>query len=117
MSAVSRVGGQANEQWLFTIAGNANEPIELRGVALSRLARKDVPLADLLRLYDALQERELCEHLISAFGRRKEPEATDKLLEIARSGTDPQLRRAAIAVLTRKNDPRTTKLLMEILDK
>ena len=48
---------------------------------------------------------------------RKEPEATDKLIEIARTGTDPQLRRLAINYLTRKNDPRTQKLLLEIVDK
>jgi hypothetical protein len=39
------------------------------------------------------------------------------LLEIAKTGTDPDMRRYAIAVLSRKNDPRTRKLLLEIIDK
>ena len=40
-----------------------------------------------------------------------------KLLEIARNGTDPNLRRAAISALSRKNDPRTTRLLLELVEK
>ena len=44
-------------------------------------------------------------------------EATDKLLDIARTGTDPDMRRYAISALSRKNDPRTKKLLLEIIDK
>jgi len=55
--------------------------------------------------------------LIGLYARRDEPEATDKLLEIARSGTDPDMRRYAISMLSRKNDPRTKKLLLEIIDK
>jgi HEAT repeat protein len=57
------------------------------------------------------------EQLISALGRRKEPESTDKLLEIARNSTDPDMRRLAINNLSRKNDPRATKLLMELIEK
>jgi hypothetical protein len=67
-------------------------------------------------MYDAVEERELRERMIQIFGRRTEPQATDKLLEIARGGTDPRLRRSAIAALTKKNDPRTQKLLLEIID-
>ena len=49
--------------------------------------------------------------------QREEPAATDKLLEIARGGTDPNLRRQAISALARKNDPRTTKLLLDLVEK
>jgi HEAT repeat protein len=57
------------------------------------------------------------EELINALSNRAEPESTDKLIEIVKTGTDPQLRRQAISALTRKKDPRTTRLLMELLDK
>ena len=42
---------------------------------------------------------------------------TDKLLDIVKTGTDPQLRSRAISALTSKKDPRTLRLLMEIIDK
>jgi HEAT repeat protein len=61
--------------------------------------------------------RPLREEIVNALADRKEPEATDKLIEIAKSGTDPQVRRSAISALTRKGakDPRTEKMLLELI--
>lgn len=115
--AVASIEGRENEQWLMSIAQNNDEAMEFRAEALGRIARSSaITIPELGRMYDAMGTRALREQLISAFARRKEPEATDKLIEIARSGTDPHLRRHAIAALTRKNDPRTTKLLLEIIE-
>ena len=41
----------------------------------------------------------------------------DKLIEIAKSGTDPSMRREAINALSRSKDPRAAKLLLELIDK
>ena len=54
---------------------------------------------------------------MSQLANREEPAATDKLIEIARSGTDPVIRRQAISALARKKDPRTTKLLLDLVEK
>jgi HEAT repeat protein len=54
---------------------------------------------------------------VSQLANRDDVAATDKLIEIARSGTDPELRRMAIQALARKNDPRSTKLLLEMVEK
>ena len=58
-----------------------------------------------------------CWQLISALAGRKELEATDKLIDIAKNSTDLEMRRLAINYLSRKNDPRATKLLMELIEK
>ena len=76
-----------------------------------------MPIADVSRMYDAADSRSLREQLIAALGSRKEPEATDKLIDIAKNSTDPEMRRQAIYYLSRKNDPRATKLLMELIEK
>jgi len=115
--AVSRVGGNDNDQWLLTIVGNQNEPVEVRAMALRYAGRSTIPIADLARMYDVAGDRPLREQLIRLYAERPEPEATDKLFAIARTGTDPDLRRYAISALARKNDPRTKKLLVEIIDK
>jgi HEAT repeat protein len=116
VSAVSRVGGEQNEQWLMSLAKNEDESIEVRTNALRYVARS-ADIGTLNKFYDGLSARPLREEVINALGNRKEPEATDKLFEIARSGTDPQVRRSAINTLTRKSekDPRTSKLLLDIL--
>lgn len=115
VAALVRMGGSDNQQWLLALARNADEPVELRGYALRWTARSNVPIGDAVKLYDAVAERYLREQLIEVYGYRKEPEATDKLIEIVKTGTDPSLRRRAINALSRKNDPRTTRLLMEII--
>jgi len=117
INAAARLGGVDNEQWLANLVKNANEPPQLRAAALNRLGRTTLPIAEFSKMYDAATERGIREQVMNVLAYRKEPEATDKLIEIARTGTDPQLRRLAINYLTRKNDPRTQKLLLEILDK
>jgi HEAT repeat protein len=54
--------------------------------------------------------------IINVLANRKEPEATDKLVDIVKNSTVSQLRMQAINGLSRKNDPRTVQLLNEILD-
>jgi HEAT repeat protein len=116
VSAVARIGGDQNEQWLMTLAKNEDESVEVRQSALRTVARA-ADIASLGKFYDGVSARPLREEIINVLGDRKEPEATDKLIEIARNGTDPQVRRDAINALTRKKDPRTTKLLLELISK
>lgn len=114
---IGRIEGSENKAWLTALIRNDAEPIGMRSEALSRFGRSsEVSIRELVSLYDGLAARELREQLISTYARRKEPEATDKLLDIAKTGTDPHLRRMAISALTRKNDPRTTQLLLEIIE-
>ncbi len=113
-AAVARIGGEQNEQWLMSLAKNEDESIDVRENALRYVART-ADIASLNKFYDGVSARSLREAIINALGNRKEPEATDKLIDIAKNGTDPQVRREAINTLTRKNDPRTTKLLLELI--
>jgi HEAT repeat protein len=115
--AASRIGGGDNDQWLLSIVRNQSESADVRAVALRAAGRSAIPMADLAKMYDVAADRPLREQLIRLYAERNEPEATDKLLEIARTGTDPDMRRYAISALSRKNDPRTKKLLLEIIDK
>ena len=114
---MARIGGNDNDQWLLSVVRNGNEPVDVRAMALSYAGRSTIPIADLLRMYDVAGDRPLREQLISLYAQRPDPQATDKLLEIARTGTDPDMRRYAISALSRKNDPRTKQLLLEIIDK
>ncbi|PYP66896.1 MAG: hypothetical protein DMD26_06325 [Gemmatimonadetes bacterium] len=117
IAAVARIGGKDNQDWLAGLVKNTSESSQLRSAALQRLSRSDVPIADLDRMYDAADSRSMREQLISALASRKEPEATDKLIDIAKNSTDLEMRRLAINYLSRKNDPRATKLLMELIEK
>jgi len=117
LATVSRLSGPANDQWLLGIAKNREEDSGLRREALSRIKATNLSIEDLGRLFDALPERELRSAVVNQLASRDDSAAVDKLIEIAKSGTDPQIRRQAIAALARKNDPRTTKLLLELVEK
>ena len=115
--SIARISGNDNDQFLLSIVRNQSEQSDVRAMALRSVGRSTIPIADLAKMYDAADDRRLREQLIGLYARRDEPQATDKLLEIARNGTDPDMRRYAISALSRKNDPRTKKLLLEIIDK
>jgi HEAT repeat protein len=114
---IGQLGGDQNDQWLFGLMRNNDEPLEVRSAALSRVASRKMPIGDAVKLYATVSDRDMRQQLINIYGQRTEPEATDKLLDIAKNDTDYNLRRQAIGALTRKNDPRATKLLLEIIDK
>jgi len=117
IDAVSRIGGAENDQWVLGIARNQNESSQLRSVALGRFTRSNtVSVADLNKLYDSADSYEFRNRVINILSARKEPEATDKLIDIVKTSTVVGLRTQAINALTRKNDPRATQLLMDILD-
>ncbi|HSQ32515.1 MAG TPA: HEAT repeat domain-containing protein [Gemmatimonadaceae bacterium] len=117
IGAVSRMGGAENDQWVLGIVRNANESSSLRSAALSRFSRSStVSVGDLAKLYDTADSYDLRSRVVNILGSRKEPEATDKLIDIARNSTVVSLRKEAINALARKNDPRTTQLLLDIVD-
>lgn len=115
--AVARLSGNDNDQWLLSIVRNTNEPVDVRAMALRYAGRSTIPIGDLVGMYDGAGDRPLREQLISLYAQRTDPQATDKLLDIAKNGTDPDMRRMAISALSRKNDPRTKQALLEIIDK
>jgi HEAT repeat protein len=115
--ALARVGGSENDQWLLSVVRNQNEPVDVRAMALRYAGRSSIPIGDLVRMYDVAGDRPLREQLINLYAQRPDPEATDKLLAVAKTGTDPDMRRMAISALARKNDPRTKQILLEIIDK
>ena len=116
ISAMARLGGTQNEKWFATLANNENESLEVRIEAMRRAGQSmDVP--SLGRLYDQTGQRQIRSEIIRQLGNRKEGETVDKLADIAKNGTDPELRRRAIEALTNKKDERATKVLLSLVDR
>ena len=119
LRALARVGGTDNVQFLLGVAGNTSESTEVRGTAIQFAARdSSVSIAEINKLYDAAESRNVREQLIYALGRRNEPAAADKLMDIVKTSTDPYARRDAVSVLSRRqDDPRVTKFLLDLVGK
>jgi HEAT repeat protein/TolA-binding protein len=116
INAIGRLGGGQNEKWFVTLANNENETIDVRLEAVRR-AGQAMDINALGRLYDQTGQRQLRDELVRQLGNRREPESIDKLAEIAKNGTDPQVRMGAIRALQNKKDDRATKVLLGLIDK
>ena len=116
ISVIGRTGGTANDQWLMGIVRNTNEDTSLRGEALSRM--KSLSIEDLGRLYESLSEREFRGAIVSQLASRDEAAATEKLIDIAKTSTDPRVRSRALQALTRrKDDAKAMAFLRELVEK
>jgi HEAT repeat protein len=103
--------------FLVRIGGDAAQPSSVRAAAISRV-RQTASVADLYKLFETADSRSIRQAIVSGLASRKEPEATDRLIDIAKRGTDPEVRAAAIRYLgqpARRDDPKVRKALADIL--
>ena len=118
IGAVADAGGAENTAWLLGLVRDASAPVQMRRRALSAAAeRGGVSATQLVALYDQVSERELKEALISAYARSSDRAATDKVIQIARTDEDRNLRRRAISQLSRSDDPRVKQVLAELVER
>lgn len=117
LNRVSTLGGRDNAQWLLGIARNAGEPVAMRRRALMAAEKGGATAAELAQLYDSATERDMKYALVDAFARRADRETTDRLIAIAKSDEDMQVRRRAINRLSSSKDPRAVQALQEIIQR
>lgn len=117
--AVAQNGRRDGGRWLAGIVTDEGESVEARKSALFWLGQSGGSLSELFTLYDRLKERELRDQMIWVYSQRSEKAAVDKLLQIAKSDPDRDLRKKALFWLSqsRSKDPRVAELLEEILTK
>jgi HEAT repeat protein len=114
--SLSQMGGEENNRWIMGIALNESESVEARKQALFWAGQTGGSITDLIGLYGRMQNREMKEQLIFVYSQRRERAAVDKLIDIARTDTDREMRKKALFWLSQSNDPRVASLLQEIID-
>jgi HEAT repeat protein len=103
--------------WLLGVAKDKNQELEPRKKALFYAGQSGVELKELLPLYDELAgQSEMQEQMLYVYMQRKEPEATDKLLQIARTEKNSELRKKAIFWLGQRKDPRVKQFLLDLVN-
>jgi len=112
--------GENAKAWLRGIVlsgGDEGESPELRTIALYLAGEKGyITTSELAGLYDRLTEPEMREQVIYVLGHSDDPEAMDKIMEIARSEKDSDLRRSAIFWIGYSGDDRAVKFLEELIN-
>lgn len=108
---------RGNESWLMDLAMNESENIEMRKKALFWAGQSHgTSLPALASLYDRMSNREMKEQLIFVYSQRREKEAVDKLMMIAKNESDRELRKKAIFWLSQSKDPRVADFLMQLIN-
>lgn len=116
--SVSQSRSAVSDKWMMDLAVNTSEPMELRKQALfwAGQSRSSSSIA-IGQLYDRVADQEMKEQAIFVLAQKKDSEAIDKLIDIARSDRDREMRSKAIFWLGQSRDPRAIKLLEEIISK
>ncbi|HXO85095.1 MAG TPA: HEAT repeat domain-containing protein, partial [Gemmatimonadales bacterium] len=116
--SLSQMGGADNYRWLMDIALNTREPMELRKKALFWAGQaRSVDIADLVRLYDSMNDREMKEQLIFVYSQRREEAAIEKLCQIGKNDPDVELRKKALFWLGQSRSQRAMECLTEVINK
>jgi HEAT repeat protein len=105
--------------WLLDIARDKTFDIETRKNAVFWASqRREMDLTVLNTLYDQSRgEDEMQEHILFIYSQRREPAAVDKLMSIARSDANTEMRKKALFWLGQKNDPRVKAFILELINK
>lgn len=115
--SLSQMGGTDNYRWLMDIALNENEHIEIRKKALFWAGQgRSVDIADLVRLYDSMKDRDMREQLIFVYSQRREEAALEKLFDIGKNDPDRELRKKAIFWIGQSRSPRAAQYLQELIN-
>jgi hypothetical protein len=115
--SLSQMGGTDNYRWLMDIALDTHEDIELRKKALFWAGQgNSVDVADLVRLYDSMNDREMKEQLIFVYSQRREDAALEKLFQIGRNDPDSELRKKAIFWVGQSRSPKAAQFLQELIN-
>jgi TolA-binding protein len=114
--AVAQRANENSTDWLLDIAMNEREGAETRKQALFWAGRQGaLPLNRLADLYNRMPTREMKEQVIFTLSQRREPEALDRMIEIARTEQNRQLRQTLLFWIGRSNDPRAARFLADII--
>jgi len=115
--SLSQMGGADNYRWLMDIALNPKEDIEIRKKALFWAGQgHNVDVADLVKLYDSMSDREMKDQLIFVYSQRREAAALDKLFQIGKNDPDRELRKKAIFWIGQSRDPRAAQYLQDLIN-
>jgi HEAT repeat protein len=88
----------------------------MRKQALFWAGQGGVSLGELTRLYGTVGDQQMREQLIFVYSQRNEPEALEKLIDIAKRDPNPDLRKRALFWLGQSDDSRAVQALQDIID-
>jgi len=113
--AVSQSDGPTASRWLASVVTDARQSEHTREQAMFWLGQGRGPTADLVRLYDKLDDPSLRNHYTFVLSQRRDGEALDKLIDVAQHDRDKSVRRQALFWLGQSKDPRAVAFIRDLV--
>jgi HEAT repeat protein len=114
--SLSQMQGEGNDRWLMEVASNAKYSVPIRKQAIFSAGQTGVSTAELSALYTKLTDRELKEQTIWVLSEKRDAAAADRLMSIAKTDPDREVRKKAIFWLGQMDDPRVKQFLIDIIN-
>lgn len=115
-------GEQGVAGWLLPVVVDAGLSEDVRAAALEAWSRQpSLDLEEVARTYEMLESAELRDQFLYALYQKAESDeenadaVIDKMIELARQETDPEVRKRAVYWLGRTGSERAVEFLLEIL--
>lgn len=118
--ALSQMKGLGNDAFILDQIANPALSIDMRKQALFWASQQGaVTTAQLSNIYAKSADQDMREQIIFSLSQRgnKDAAAVDKLLDIAKTEKNAELRKRAIFWLGQSKDPRAAKLLQELIER
>ena len=117
--SLSQQRGFGNAEWIMQIALDPKESIEMRKQALFWAGQNGgASTESFASLYDKMTDAEIKEQLIFVLSQRsRDGKALEKLMDIAKTDKDKEMRSKAIFWLGQSRDPRAVKFLEDLITK
>ena len=117
VQSVAEVGGTENVRWLMSIAKSDSATDSRRREALDAAVRAGVSSTELVSLYDATTDQRLKETVVSQLVKIGDDTSVNKLISIAKTETNYNIRRSTISRLSNSEDPRVRQALKDIISR
>ncbi|HEY2377135.1 MAG TPA: HEAT repeat domain-containing protein [Gemmatimonadaceae bacterium] len=105
-------------RWLIEIARDKSISIDARKNALFWAGQSGADMRQMISLYDEMKgQSEIQNQLIFVFSQRRDRDAIDKLMDIAKNDSDRDLRKQAIFWLGQSHDPRVQQFLLDLINR
>jgi HEAT repeat protein len=114
--SLSQMQGVGNDRWLMDVASDAKFSVEIRKQAIFSAGQTGVSTPALAALYPKLTDRELKYQLVWVLSEKGDSAAVERLISIAKSDPDREVRKKAIFWLGQMNDPRVKQFLIDIIN-
>jgi HEAT repeat protein len=118
VQAVSNTPTPEAANWLLDVARDKSYDVDTRKNALFWAGqRKSFDVEQLSSIYSQAGDDEIKNQVLFVYSQRREAAATDRLMTIAKSDPDVQMRKKALFWLGQRNDPRVKQFILDLINK